>query len=266
MDCVNQPRAAEIGRESYHALTQGWLLGGLAEHVAQDFLKNNRHDYASLVKDLVLDPLGIVSEVRVCIPSDKKGCGQISEEYMERLASISLHPKELAADGDLLCNIGGQKGQSEGLMSLGLDPRVFNDPVVRQGTIPAVNTCFTARGLAAIYAALGADGSLEGKGRILSIPYLKKLQQEIASSRCLKTWPLGFRRFRVMPRSGDPVPRAFGFAGLYNNMAYCDPGENLGVALLVNHLDYDATAPKDLLRTLAAKLDVTPHSLDGLGV
>eukprot|EP00746_Dinoflagellata_sp_MGD_P149183 gnl/MRDRNA2_/MRDRNA2_81254_c0_seq1.p1 gnl/MRDRNA2_/MRDRNA2_81254_c0~~gnl/MRDRNA2_/MRDRNA2_81254_c0_seq1.p1 ORF type:complete len:989 (+),score=202.81 gnl/MRDRNA2_/MRDRNA2_81254_c0_seq1:378-2969(+) len=261
-----QPRSSEIGTESYHALTQGWLVGGLAEQVAQRALKNKRCDYASLVKDLILYPLGILGEVHVRIPSDGKGSGQISEEFMDRLASISLHPKELAADGDLLGSLGGQQNKSEGLMSLGMDPRAFNDPVVRQGTIPAVNTHFSARGLATIYAALGAEGNLQGKGRVLSIPYVRKIQQEVASVGHQKTWPLGFRRFRVLPKGGEPMPRAFGFAGLYNNMAYCDPGEDLAVALIVNQLDYDATASKDMLCTLSAALEVAPHSLDGLGV
>lgn len=261
-----QLREAEVGRESYHAITQGWLLGGLAEQVAQRFVKNKRCDYASLVTDLILRPLGIVDEVYVRIPCDPKGRGQISEVFMDRVASISLHPKELAQDGDLLGCIGGQNAKSGGLMSLGLDPRAFNDPAVRQGIIPSANTHFTARGLAAIYAALAAEGHLQGKGRVLSSSYVRKLQQEVASRGCSKTWPLGFRRFCVLPSNDKPVPRAFGFPGLYNCMAYCDPGEDLGVALLVNQLDYDATASKDLLQTLTTALDVAPHSLDGLGV
>jgi len=261
-----KPLPDEIGRESYHAVTQGWLLGGLAEQVACQHVQNSRWRYPQLVEDLVLRPLGIQDKVFVCVPSDGSGCANgIRDDVGPRLTSISMHPKELAEDGDLLGDFGASnKSNGNGLQSLGLDPRAFNDPTVRKALLPAVNTHFTARGLATIYAALAMDGSLGNGQRVLSDNGTRALHALVASGggrTPAATWPGGFRRMQA-PKG----QLLFGFPGLFNNMAYSDPAEGLGVAVLVNQLDYEGEATKELLLTAATTMNIAPHSMDGLGV
>ncbi|CAD7924084.1 unnamed protein product [Amoebophrya sp. A120] len=65
-----------------------------------------------------------------------------------------------------------------------MDPRAFNDPSVRQAIVPAANTHFSARALAAVYNAMLPVVDVEGEenkqkeqesGRIISTAYLEKL-------------------------------------------------------------------------------------------
>jgi len=171
----------------------------------------------------------------------------------------------LSASGDML---GDMNNSGDTLQEMGMDPRAFNDASLRASLLPAANTHWTATGLATMYAALAGDGSLPGQGRILSAEYCHRLQSDIASSNEQGLWwPKGFRRFKVASSSSNPLPvqRGFGFPGLFNNMAYCDPAEGLSVAILVNQLDKHGTAGKELLGTIAEVLEVAKHTGDGLG-
>merc|ERR1711908_101378 len=153
-------------------------------------------------------------------------------------------------DGDMLASM---SDGTKALEEMGMDPRVFNDASIRASLLHAINTHWTARGLATIYAALAVDGGLPGQGRILSQAYCQWLQAEIAGSKAPGLWPVGFRRMKVSLSAEDvsAVPRGFGFPGLYNNMAYCDPAEGLAVAILVNQLDMQGSAAKEVLATVA---------------
>jgi len=260
-------KPADIGRAEYHAVTHGWLVAGLAEKIAQ--AHDKRWTYEALVQELILRPLGIINEVAVRIPEaqDELICnGQILET---RLASIGLSGKMLPQN-DSVDMFGDLSNANNSLKEMGMDPRAFNDPSLRAALLPAVNTHWTARGLATIYAALACDGALPGQGRILSSSYCRRLQDEIASIKVPgnEYWPTGFRRMKVARSANDltEVPRGFGFPGLFNNMAYCDPAEGLSVAVLVNQFDTKGAAAKELLSTIAQVLDVSRHTTDGLGV
>jgi CubicO group peptidase (beta-lactamase class C family) len=259
------PKRDDIGKEEYHAITHGWLVAGLVEKIAK--AHDKRWTYETLVRELVLIPLDIVSEVAVRIPEceDMAICnGQILES---RLTSIGISQKLLPQDsaGDMLGDL------SDGINSLkemGMDPRFFNDRSLRSSLLPAANTHWTARGLATFYAALANSGAIPGKGRILSEAYCKTLHAEIASKKGSSFWPCGFRCMRSATSAGSntQVPRAFGFPGLFNNMGYCDPVEGLGIAVLVNQFDKEGLAAKKILNVVAQTLGVSGHSKDGLGV
>jgi len=261
-----KPNQAEIGHPTYHAMTHGWLVAGFAEKVAQ--AHDKRWTYESLVHVLILQPLGIANNVavRIAEEGDSFICGGLVLE--KRLASIGISAKMLSQDGsgDIL---GDMNNDSSTLQEMGMDPRAFNDASLRASLLPQVNTHWTATGLATMYAALANDGALPGQGRVLSAAYCCRLQEEIAA--CKEEglwWPSGFRRFKVASSASNPVsvPRGFGFPGLFNNMAYCDPAEGLSVAILVNQLDTQGTAAKALLGTVAQALGVAKHTGDGLGV
>merc|ERR1712079_907717 len=98
------------------------------------------------------------------------------------------------------------------LEQMGMDPRVFNDASLRASLIPAVNTQWTARGLASMYGALAADGCLLGHCQILSQAYCRRLHAEISSAPGPGLWPSGFRRMKVAASTNDArlVFRGFG--------------------------------------------------------
>merc|ERR1712134_97733 len=83
---------------------------------------------------------------------------------------------------------------SDSLQEMGMDPRAFNDASLRAALLPAVNTHWTARGLATMYSALSGDGSVPGQGRVLSAEYCQRLQEDIATATGPGYWPTGFRR------------------------------------------------------------------------
>jgi len=260
-----RPNFEDVGRPEYHAVTHGWLVAGLAEKAAQ--AHDKRWTYEALVHELILRPLGICNDVAVRISEagDPMICrGEILES---RLASLGLNSSMLPQDdaGDML---GDMSNATKALEQMGMDPRAFNDMSLRAALLPAVNTHWTARGLASVYGALANDGAIAGQGRVLSADYCRRLQAEIASSEEPGLWPSGFRRMAVASSANDTaaVLRGFGFPGLYNNMAYCDPVEGLSVAILVNQLDTRGTAAKQILSTIAEVLGTAPHTWDGLGV
>merc|ERR1719162_2832016 len=102
------------------------------------------------------------------------------------------------------------------LEQMGMDPRVFNDASLRASLLPSVNTHWTARGLASMYAALALDGALPGQGRVLSQAYCHRLHAEITSAPGPGLWPSGFRRMKVATAfdNVELVSRGFGFPGL----------------------------------------------------
>lgn len=259
-----RPDAKDLGVPTYHALTQGWLVAGLAEQVARKHTK--RSDYKSLVADLVLRPLGIEEDVFVQIPEES--ITQEVSHVQARLASVALDPDLLAKDesNDIFTDIGGGFRSNDGIGQLGMDPRMFNDASIRAALLPAANTHFTAGALAVIYGALGGNGSLVHQGRVLSEEYCRNLQREIASYDGRSPWPCGFRRFQVVP-DGDTasVGRAFGFVGLMNSIGYCDPEDGLSVAVVVNQLSENGDAAAELLSTVSSVLGTARHTLEGLG-
>lgn len=258
-----RPDPNEVGIPTYHALTQGWLVAGLAEQVARRHTVRNK--YPLLVADLVLRPLGIEGEVFVQVPEESVNTEGSSVQ--ERLASIALDPKLFADnDSDIFGDIGvGFGSGKDGLGELGMDPRMFNDVSIRAALLPAANTHFTARGLAALYGALGGDGSLSHQGRVLSEEYCRNLQRTIASADG-SPWPCGFRQFHVVPNgSMTSTGRAFGFTGLMNSVGYCDPEDGLAVAVVVNQLGEFGEAAAELLNAVASVLGTARHTLEGLG-
>mmetsp|Transcript_121275 Transcript_121275/g.213821 ORF Transcript_121275/g.213821 Transcript_121275/m.213821 type:complete len:984 (-) Transcript_121275:57-3008(-) len=260
-----RPDRSQMGKAEYHAVTHGWLVAGLAEKIAQ--AHDKRWTYEALVRELILLPLGIIQDVAVRIPEaeDKVICN--GQNLETRLTSVGVSAKVLPKDGsgDML---GDMSSGMSALEEMGMDPRVFNDASLRSSLLPAVNTHWTARGLATMYSALAFDGAIPGKGRVLSQSYCRRLQAEVASAQGPDLWPCGFRRMKVATSADNrnEVLRGFGFPGLYNNMAYADPAEGLGVAILVNQLDTEGIAAREVLETIARVLRVARHTMDGLGV
>lgn len=134
------------------------------------------------------------------------------------------------------------------IATIGLDPRIFNDPTVRAGLLPAANTHFTARGLATIFASFLKTSSK----KVLSDKYL----DEVIYKECLpvagdkaradRAWPLGIR---VM-RNAKEQP-LLGAPGLINDIGYVDVTNGFACAVLVNQLDTEAAATDALLAEAA---------------
>ncbi|MGA1372668.1 MAG: serine hydrolase domain-containing protein [Pseudomonadales bacterium] len=222
---VHEPGAAQ----GYHAITYGWLIGGLLEAVTGKPLRQ------ILLDDLVM-PLQL----------DGAFIGMPSEALPRRAELIRgvSRPRRTAPrwQGRIRA-ISARVARSAGLnldeFDAALNPfsRDFdwNAEATVQALIPAANGQFTARSLARIYAMLAGRGELEGT-RTLSAPTVQALSkvQSRARDRVLLLpmhWRLGYHRAFVW---GSQSPTAFGHYGYGGSGAFCDPLRSLSVAFTLN--------------------------------
>ncbi|MEE2891764.1 MAG: serine hydrolase domain-containing protein [Pseudomonadota bacterium] len=230
LDRVAAARPAHVpGRaHGYHAITYGWLAGGIAEAIGGT-------DLDTLLETRLREPLGLeglyiglpdaalhgrarlihndgVSDA-VALPT---GEFRLALERVLRLVGVDL--AELRA----------------GLMPF-TEPFDWNAEATVQARIPAANGQFTARSLARLYAMLAEGGSLDGV-RVLSSERVRAMGevQNRSRDRVLSLpmhWRLGYHRVFSF---GAHAPEAFGHFGYGGSGAFCDPTRRLSVALTLN--------------------------------
>ncbi len=224
-----EPVHAPGDGQGYHALTYGWLIGGLIEEI------DGRPLQRVLAEELV-DPLGL----------DGAFIGMPHNELYRRAELVhgvsrpgSEKPEWQAT---LRAWVGG------GLAALGVDIDEFdaalnpfteafdwNDEAVVQAVIPAANGQFTARSLARVYAMLAGGGELDGV-RVLSEERVREIARvrNRGRDRVLLIpmhWRMGYHRVFTL---GASAPLAFGHYGYGGSGAFCDPSRELAVALTTN--------------------------------
>lgn len=223
----------------YHALTYGWLVGELAQRLANDSFQN-------LLKDRIAEPLGL----------DGLYCG-LPDSEKHRRATLVLPfprhgedgtpvkdrkpPRQLRMIGNAIRTVSlGKLDPREGKRALTAKGMVnfdFNADETVSAVIPAANGCFTARSLARVYAALANGGEIDGV-RLISPEGVKRISrvQNKTSDKVLlipMQWRLGYHR--VFDWFGPKCPNAFGHFGFGGSGAWADPDRNLSFALTLNH-------------------------------
>lgn len=223
-------------KNAYHALTYGWLVGGLIEKITGAPL-------AQMLNELLTEPL-VLDGCHIGVPeNDLSRCADLI--VRERRASA------LKTEGSSSRRIDWSKKVTEGVMQLiGFDPETFqqammpkgmsrfdwNTPETRQACIPGAGGMFTARSLARIYSVLANNGEYEG-GRLLSPETITKMSAVQSTRRgdvipIPMRWRLGYHRvFTTGPRT----PSAFGHFGYGGSGAWCDPSRELALGYTVNH-------------------------------
>ncbi|MDH3641976.1 MAG: beta-lactamase family protein [Gammaproteobacteria bacterium] len=213
----------------YHALTYGWLIGGIIEAISGKSLQ------AVLAEELV-DPLQL----------DGMFIGMPHNELYRRAELTQgqvapFEPKE-----------GWQETMMEwleaGLGQLGVELQEFNSALnpftepfdwnaedTVQAVIPAANGQFTARSLARMYAMLAQGGELDGV-RLLSEERVREITEVQSRTRdrvlfIPMHWRMGYHRAFTV---GAKAPNAFGHYGYGGSGAFCDPSRELAVALTLN--------------------------------
>jgi CubicO group peptidase (beta-lactamase class C family) len=222
--------AHEPGDEhGYHALTYGWLVGGLIEAISGKPLQ-------TVLAEELVDPLKL----------DGMFIGMPHNELYRRAeltqgVSEPASPREEWQDTVMLW-------LERGLGHLGVELSEFNSALnpfteafdwnaeeTVRAMIPAANGQFTARSLARMYAMLAEGGELEGV-RVLSEERVREIStvQSTARDRVLfipMHWRMGYHKAFTL---GTRAPEAFGHYGYGGSGAFCDPGRNLAVALTLN--------------------------------
>ncbi|MEQ8486190.1 MAG: serine hydrolase domain-containing protein [Pseudomonadales bacterium] len=213
----------------YHALTYGWLIGGLIEEVAGKPLQR-------VLQEFLVDPLGL-DGMFFGVPHNElyrraELTRGLSRPEPPRPAwRQTLHEWVDAGLGAL----GVELGEFQSALNPFTEPFDWNAESTVQAIIPAANGQFTARSLARTYAMLAGGGELDGV-RLLSEDRVRELGRIFGRRRdrvlfIPMHWRMGYHRLFAI---GVKAPQAFGHFGYGGSGAFCDPERRLAVALTLN--------------------------------
>jgi CubicO group peptidase (beta-lactamase class C family) len=229
--------AAEPGhppgaRHGYHAITYGWLAGGLVERIAGRPLAQVLHD--ELVAPLELDGCYIG------LPESElhRRARLIHDDGVSRPApppSSELRAFLRRTGAALLGLLGVDLAAFRSAMMPFDEPFDWNAEETVQAAIPAANGQFTARSLARLYAMIAEDGKLDGvrvlsPGRARRMGEIQNRSRDAVLSLPMQ-WRLGYHRVFAF---GARVPDGFGHFGYGGSGAWCDPSRRLAVAMTLN--------------------------------
>lgn len=226
------PAHAPGAAHGYHALTYGWLAGGLIERIAG-------RDLQTVLREELVEPLGLDGAF-IGMPDaalDRRARlihdDGVSQPVAPRREGWRGLPQRIGED--VLREFGLDLSEFRAALMPFSEPFDWNAQETVQAVIPAANGQFTARSLARIYAMLAEGGRLDGE-RLLSRRRLERIG-EIQSRRRDRVlflpmhWRLGFHRVFAF---GARAPDGFGHFGYGGSGAWCDPVRRLAVAMTLN--------------------------------
>lgn len=216
----------------YHAMTFGWLVGGLIEKVTEEPLAKTLNDF--IVEPLELDGcyIGVpTSQLPRC--TEIIGAPRYSS-VKKTPSQWSIWQQKLTEKALRLTGFEPNTA-AEALIPKGMSKFYLDVPESLQACIPGANGVFTARSLAKLYAMLANQGEFNGV-RLLSPATISTLAKVYNRSRgdvvpMPMNWRLGYHRvFTTWPRT----PYAFGHFGYGGSGAWADPSRHLSVGYIVN--------------------------------
>ena len=210
----------------YHALTFGWVVGGIVEKAT------GRH-FKDVIQEEIARPLDIEGEMYIGIPDGL-------DERLARLEGAARPTSEQIAASPT-ANLPHDHDHYKAIpTSFDLN---FNKMEVRKACIPSANGHFTARALAKTYAALANKGEVGGT-RIVSSETVRLMStiqvdtpDRVTLTQIRKSMGF-FNGGKTKGAHGATGPRetAFGHAGGGGSIAFADPDVNLSVAVTINKL------------------------------
>ncbi|WP_405497963.1 serine hydrolase domain-containing protein [Nocardia sp. NBC_00511] len=220
-----------LGIPTYHALTFGWLLAGLARAVTG-------RGMAELFRTEIAEPLGVDGIHLGTPPAGAPTSAAVL--HGNRLSAVGVNYVSLAL-GRAYSLPGALGAAARALFLPGLDQLVEgDDPPILHTELGAGNGVCTATGLATLYGALANGGMHEGQ-RFLS-------PETIRAMRHVETYRLDHALFYIpmmwhMGYHSLPVPGAragFGHIGLGGSFGWADPKLGLSVGFVHNRLGIGA--------------------------
>jgi CubicO group peptidase (beta-lactamase class C family) len=132
-------------------------------------------------------------------------------------------------------------------------PDVVDSGAIYEAEVPALNGCFTARSLAAMYGAIANGGDLDGT-RFLSPAAIARAGSVRTRDRDIVLgWPMRWRLGYHMAATTRGVRRqGFGHFGLGGSGAWADPDLGLSVAMTCNRMAGTPVGDQRLLKVGAA--------------
>lgn len=215
----------EPGTEhGYHALTFGWLVGELIRRITG-------RSVGQYFRDEIGGPLG--ADFWIGLP----------EELDARTAQLVPAPMPPPGEGNFLLELAA-KAKPWALKAFvnPLPPSGgMNSRAWRAAEIPAANGHGSARGLARIYSALAAGGTIDGV-RVLSREQIDvaRTEQRSGPDCVIPMMPTRFALGFQLGTEAEPIgpnPRAFGHSGAGGSMGLADPEAQLAFGYAMNRME-----------------------------
>ena len=230
-------------RHGYHVNTFGFLAGELVRRATG-------RTVGELLRDEVARPLE--ADVHIGLPRALHG--RVAE-FIWTAAVPPTPPEPAALPHDLALqwhtyfNPRGISG-SDGWV---------NRAAWREGEVPSTNGHATARGIARVFAALAADGSVDGvrvleSGTVAAATVEHSRGDDLVLLRPTR-FGLGFQLTQP-ERPLGPSPRAFGHFGSGGALGFADPDARLSFGYVMNHMGPRWQNPRNaaLIEALYASL------------
>ncbi|WP_433666765.1 serine hydrolase domain-containing protein [Nocardia sp. CA-136227] len=220
-----------LGVPTYHALTFGWLLAGLARAVTG-------RGMAELIRTEVAEPLGAEGIHLGLPPAGSPTSAAVLSG--NKLSAVGANYVSLVL-GRAYSLPGAVGAAARALFLPGLDQLLEGeDPPILHTELGAGNGVCTATGLATVYGALANEGMHEGR-QFLS-------PETIAAMRQVESYRLDHALFYIpmmwhMGYHSLPVPGAragFGHIGLGGSFGWAEPRLGLSVGFVHNRLGIGA--------------------------
>lgn len=218
----------------YHGLTYGYLVGEIIQRVSGkpfgvvlDEEITSRLGLDGLFIGLPADQAHRKATLQLAGLQGQRGGADRTRSYM---AAVNRWLQMLGLPVDL-------REAERALIPHGIDELDFNSAEFAAACIPSANGVFTARSLAALYAALAGGGQLDGV-RLMSEKTLHRAStvQNRTVDRVVPfpmQWRLGYHRPFTMGL-GAGVRHGIGHFGFGGSGAWADLDRNLSVALTLN--------------------------------
>ncbi|MEZ4493518.1 MAG: serine hydrolase domain-containing protein [Dehalococcoidia bacterium] len=202
----------------YHAFTWAWIVGGIVQGATGRHIKD-------VIREEIAEPVGVADEFYVGIPDGVED--RLATLDVTALGQNALVPPEHA-------------------MFDAMPPDMwpyFNTMEVRKACVPSGNGHFSARAVARMYAALANGGEIDGV-RLLSSAQIadatKLVTAEpdrviIAPIRKASGYFLGGVTDGIHGPMG-PCETTFGHPGAGGAVAFADPVNGLGIAVIHNKM------------------------------
>lgn len=226
------PLHAAGARVGYHAISFGWIVGGLIEKVTGEPLAQTLAK--KITQPLELDGCYIgVPESELARCSEIIGAARYNPNKAPPSKLVQL--QQQLTDKVLRLTGFDPNTAAEALIPKGMSRFYLDEPKNLQACNAGAGGVFTARSLAKIYAALANWGELDGV-RLLSAQTLREVVKVYNNQRgdvvpMPMNWRLGYHRvFTTWPRT----PYAFGHFGYGGSGAWADPSRHLAVGYIVN--------------------------------
>jgi CubicO group peptidase (beta-lactamase class C family) len=223
------PAHAPGEAHGYHALTYGWLVGGLVEELANKPLQQ-------VLRDELVDPLGLDGMFIGLPDGELHRRAELTNGVTVRGRPMGDWQETLYEWAEsALAWAGIELKEFHSALNPFNEPFDWNAVATVQAVIPAANGQFTARALARMYAMLAGGGALNGV-RLLARDRVREISQVQSRSRdrvlfLPMHWRMGYHRAFTV---GVSAPYAFGHYGYGGSGAFCDPTRELAVALTLN--------------------------------